>query len=131
MPSLPDNLQDIYQEYFDGLTASQDTITHLRRELMQAVWDLILSEEDFMKAYTDGIVLECADGIQRRFFPRIFTYSADYPEKVLLATIRQLGSFPCPRCLIKKEDIGAMGTHIDRQCRAHVRIDDEHAPGRN
>jgi hypothetical protein len=27
-----------------------------------------------------GIVIECCDGITRRFYPRILTYSADYPE---------------------------------------------------
>jgi hypothetical protein len=30
----------------------------------------------------------CADDLQRRFYPRIFTYSADYPEKwVLLSAV--------------------------------------------
>jgi hypothetical protein len=27
------------------------------------------------------MVVKCADGIERRVYPRIFTYSADYPEK--------------------------------------------------
>jgi hypothetical protein len=26
-------------------------------------------------------VIKCCDGFQRRFHPRIFTYSADYKEK--------------------------------------------------
>jgi hypothetical protein len=26
-------------------------------------------------------VIKCCDGEWRRFYPRIFTYSADYPEK--------------------------------------------------
>ena len=34
-----------------------------------------------MKAYEFGILILCADGILRRVFPRIFIYSADYPEK--------------------------------------------------
>ena len=34
-----------------------------------------------MKAYKFGILILCADGILRRVFPRIFIYSADYPEK--------------------------------------------------
>jgi Plavaka transposase len=41
----------------------------------------LLLDEEFMEAYRHGIVLRCADGILRRVFPRIFTYSADYPEK--------------------------------------------------
>ena len=55
-------------------------LTHLRRELMQAVWMLLLDDE-FMEAYIHGIVLEFSDGIKRQLFPRFFTYSADYPEK--------------------------------------------------
>jgi hypothetical protein len=38
-------------------------------------------DDEFLKAYQHGIILECADGIVRRIYPRIFTYSADYPEK--------------------------------------------------
>ncbi|KAG2349309.1 hypothetical protein BDR05DRAFT_972390 [Suillus weaverae] len=32
-------------------------------------------------AYTHDIIIKCCDGITRHFYPRIFTYSADYPEK--------------------------------------------------
>lgn len=55
-------------------------LTHCRRELMHQVWCLMLDKE-FVEAYKHGIVLLCADGIYRRVYPRIFTYSADYPEK--------------------------------------------------
>lgn len=47
---------------------------------MHQVWRLLLDDE-FLHAHQHGIVLECADGIFRRVYPRIFTYSADYPEK--------------------------------------------------
>lgn len=47
---------------------------------MQAIWALLL-DDDFMYAYEHGFVIECADGVIRRLFPRFFTYSADYPEK--------------------------------------------------
>ena len=47
---------------------------------MHAQWKIILDEE-FVEAYRHGIVVLCWDGVQRRFFPRIFTYAADYPEK--------------------------------------------------
>ena len=63
---------------------SQQTLkqvtTHCRRELFNAVWKKIL-DDDFIKAYQEGLVIKCSDGITRRIFPRIFTYSADYPEK--------------------------------------------------
>jgi hypothetical protein len=38
-------------------------------------------KEEFLEAYQHGIVITCLDGIKCRFYPRIFTYSADYPEK--------------------------------------------------
>lgn len=57
-------------------------LTHCRRELMHEVWRLMLDAE-FLKAYEHGIVLACADGIRRRVYPRIFTYAADYPEKLV------------------------------------------------
>lgn len=47
---------------------------------MQQIW-LLLLDKEFMEAYEHGILIECADGVIRRLFPRIFTYSADYPEK--------------------------------------------------
>lgn len=48
--------------------------------MYQAQWEIILDDE-FLEAYVHGIVTACCDGIQRRFYPRIFTYSADYREK--------------------------------------------------
>ena len=43
-------------------------------------WDILLDDE-FIEAWVHGIVIKCCDGIARRFYPRIFTYSADYLEK--------------------------------------------------
>ncbi len=90
---------------------------------MHAIWELLLDDE-FMDAYEHGVVIKFADGILRRVFPRIFTYSADYPEKVLLATIRYLATCPCPRCLVQKADIAAMGTKLDARRRdKNVRVE--------
>jgi hypothetical protein len=61
-------------------TVSDPLITHCRRELFHEAWKLML-DEDFIKAYKEGIIVDCSDGIRRRLFPRILTYSADYPEK--------------------------------------------------
>ena len=47
---------------------------------MHAVWRLLL-DDDFMDAYTNGIIIKFHDGIERLVFPQFFTYSADYPEK--------------------------------------------------
>lgn len=58
-------------------------LTHCQRELMHEAWKLLLDAE-FVHAYIHGIILKCADGVYRRVYPRIFTYSADYPEKYAL-----------------------------------------------
>ena len=41
----------------------------------------LVFDHDFVEAYHHGIVLQCPDGKLRRIFPRLFSYSADYPEK--------------------------------------------------
>lgn len=53
---------------------------------MQAIWRLLL-DDDFIEVYMDGILIECADGIVRHFSPRLFSYSADYPEKYVSCLI--------------------------------------------
>ena len=53
---------------------------HLNRELMHESWKVLLSDS-VVKAWEDGLVATCSDGIERRFYLRIATYSADYPEK--------------------------------------------------
>ncbi|KAI1789115.1 hypothetical protein LXA43DRAFT_923997 [Ganoderma leucocontextum] len=115
-PALPDRIQDFIRERNDGKPASGALLTHCRRELFHAAWEMLLDDE-FVEAYKHGIVVDCIDGVRRRLYPRIFTYSADYPEKVLLATIRDQGRCPCPRCLTKFPDIPALGTSKDRDAR--------------
>lgn len=63
-----------------GAAATSEVLTFLKRELVHAIWRLLLNE-NFIHAYIFGIAILCADGIERRLFPRFFTYSADYPEK--------------------------------------------------
>ena len=64
------------RDWDDGWTP----LTHCRRELMQAVLAILFGSE-FQIACQNGILVKCADMILRRLFPRIFTWSADYPEK--------------------------------------------------
>ncbi|KAG2739979.1 hypothetical protein P692DRAFT_20756128 [Suillus brevipes Sb2] len=124
IPSIPDDFQDSYFGIFQDASSSE-VYTHCKRELMQAIWKLLL-DEDFMHAYEHGIVIRCGDGITRRVFPRFFTYSADYPEKILLAGIKFLGECLCPRCLIKKADVPEMGTESDMNDRMTLqRVDDQ------
>jgi hypothetical protein len=88
---LVDTIQDFYRKTFNK-PATSAVLTHCKRELMQAIW-LHLLDDDFVDAYANGTLVECVDGTVRRFFPRIFTYSADYPEKyevILLLSSRHL-----------------------------------------
>ncbi|KAF8577949.1 hypothetical protein K439DRAFT_1648918 [Ramaria rubella] len=117
IPSLPDNLQDFIQEICGGQAATGALLTHCQREFIQAVWALLLDKE-FMAAYKQGIVIQCADGILRRVFLHLFTYSADYPENslhspisygMLMLSLRDKGNCPCPRCLVTKKEICELG----------------------
>ncbi|KAF7785078.1 hypothetical protein Agabi119p4_1243 [Agaricus bisporus var. burnettii] len=123
IPSLPDTISENYLKQFER-SPSAAALTHLKRDLMHAIWKLLLDDE-FVAAYEHGIAIKCADGIKRQLYPRILSYSADYPEKVLLATIRYLGTCPCVRCDIEKKDIDALGSKIDLERRKSVRKDDE------
>jgi hypothetical protein len=69
----------VYKKAY-GTVASKEVLKFLRRDLIHAIWHLLLSD-DFIHAYMYGIVVLCADGIERRLFPRLFLYSADYQEK--------------------------------------------------
>ena len=81
IPALPDSFQDQLKSFHHKWDTQQGKIlTHCRQELMHAVWKFLL-DEDFLHAYTYGIVVRSLDGIERRVYPCILTYSADYPEK--------------------------------------------------
>ncbi|KAJ7131818.1 hypothetical protein C8R43DRAFT_1133491 [Mycena crocata] len=118
-PSLPDSINDFIATFVKGKTRKASLLTHCRRELMHQVWRLMLDDE-FLHAYQHGIIIQCVDGVKRRVYPRIFTYSADYPEKVLLATIRDKGYCPCPRCLITKQNFDKMGLFYDLRNRVNL-----------
>ncbi|KAH7924391.1 hypothetical protein BV22DRAFT_1195981 [Leucogyrophana mollusca] len=123
LSSLPDSVQDFVRKNGRGATAP--LLAHCRRELFHEAWVLLL-DDDFIEAYKHGIIVDCADGVRRRLYPRILTYSADYPEKVLIATIRDMGGCPCPRCLIKKDQIVGLGTRADQELRTNqARTDNE------
>ncbi|KAK7689177.1 hypothetical protein QCA50_007868 [Cerrena zonata] len=90
---------------------------------MQQIWLLLLNKE-FMHAYEHGIIILCGDGIRRRVFPRFLVYSADYPEKCLVACIKQLAMCCCMRCYCKKSKISSLGMIRDMKTRIlKIRID--------
>jgi hypothetical protein len=77
---LDDRIQESYMEAFNGMAATAAMLTHLRRELVQAVW-MLLMDDEFMQANIHGFLFKLVDGVFRMLFPRFLTYSADYPEK--------------------------------------------------
>jgi hypothetical protein len=77
---LPDAFKSFAKEFIGGKGPDSIFMAHCHREMYHAQWAIILDDE-FLEAYQHGIVIACLDGIKRRFYPRIFTYSADYPEK--------------------------------------------------
>jgi len=87
IPPLPDSLQDQLKSFHHKWgTQKKEVITHCRRELMHAVWKFLLDDE-FLHASTYGMVVHCLDGIERWVYPRILTYSADYPEKYVFPSV--------------------------------------------
>ncbi|KAG6916135.1 hypothetical protein DXG01_008326 [Tephrocybe rancida] len=118
---LPDSFKDFYTEHSGGSKPSAELMAHCHREVFHAQWEALLDDE-FLEAWGHGVLIVCSDGITRRIYPRLFTYSADYPEKVLIAGIRNRGGCPCPRCLVPMESLYRMGTMSDMETRAsHVR----------
>ena len=81
IPPLPDSLQDKLKAIHPKWDTQQKSIlTHCRWELMHAVWKFLL-DDNFIHAHIYRIVVRCHDGVERCIYPRIFTYSTDYPEK--------------------------------------------------
>jgi hypothetical protein len=143
IPQLPDVFKEFAARQTGGAQApSEAFMTFCHRELIHAQWKILL-EDDFIEAWKHGIVITCCDGVARRFYPRIFTHSGDYPEKyvvqclaffwtstaadrILLASIRNMGICPCPRCLIPLSHAHCFGMARDTAQRTTiVRVDNQ------
>ncbi|KAJ2929664.1 hypothetical protein H1R20_g7412, partial [Candolleomyces eurysporus] len=121
---LSPDFKDYVTKKTGGRIPPKSFMSHCKNEMFHAQWQILLDDE-LLEAIRHGIVIMCQDGIERRFYIRIFTYSADYPEKVLIATIRSNGGCPCPRCLITKDKLDQLGTEADRTfCENYARRDD-------
>ena len=77
---LPDEFTNFATQHIGGKGPGKPFLTHCRRECFHAQVEVLMDDE-FLEAWKHGIIIKCFDGIFRRFYPRIFTYSADYPEK--------------------------------------------------
>ncbi|KAJ3534489.1 hypothetical protein NMY22_g6905 [Coprinellus aureogranulatus] len=127
-----DSISDDFKDYLTERTGGRippNLMAHLNRELFHEQWAILL-DDDLLKAIVEGIIIRCSDGVERRFFIRIFTYSSDYPERcpdtdrVLIATIKCRGDCPCVRCLVRKKDLSQTGTQEDTSFRSvHPRVD--------
>ncbi|KAG6809229.1 hypothetical protein H0H92_001089 [Tricholoma furcatifolium] len=123
LPSLPDSIQDLYMELFNQ-AAPDSSIKHLKRDLFQKIWELLLSCKDFCDAYQKGLVMKCSDGIWRRFFPRFLAYLADYVERILIARIKLNGNFLCTTCQVSREQLNHLGMKLhDVTWSSNQRID--------
>ena len=134
---MPDRIQEKIKDAI-GKAASRALLTHCRREIFQAAWLILIQDPEFLDAYINRMIVDCIDGIRRWVFPRFFTYSADYPEKyaffltdlpkvckmgfcrALIATIKDFGMFPCPRCLVPTDQIYTLGREDDRKRREEL-----------
>ncbi|KAK0502621.1 hypothetical protein EDD18DRAFT_1347259 [Armillaria luteobubalina] len=109
VPSLPDSFQDFTSSFHSKWKAQKHVIlAHCQKELMHAIWNFLL-DDDFMHAYHYGMVIDCINGVKQHVYLRFFTYSTDYPEKVLLATIQDNSLCPCLWCFIGKEKLDLLG----------------------
>ena len=73
-------MNDFLKEENKGKLPANTLFTYCARELFHKQWSVLLGAE-VVEAMKNGIVLTCPDKKKRCFFPRIFSYSADYPEK--------------------------------------------------
>ncbi|TCD61874.1 hypothetical protein EIP91_007802 [Steccherinum ochraceum] len=99
IPKLPDKIQYFFSA-LTGKLLSDDAQTLCRRDLMHSVWRLLL-DADFRH--------QVHRWYHAKGVPATLTHSADYPEKVLFATIRSMGDCLRPRCKIYKPLVSELG----------------------
>ncbi|TEB19086.1 hypothetical protein FA13DRAFT_1606363, partial [Coprinellus micaceus] len=123
---LPDELKDLVTSKTKKGNVPDKLMHFCKQEMLHAQWKIILNDDKFQDAVKNGIVLKCLDGDSRRFYIRVFTYSADYQEKILIATIRGMnGLCPCHRCLASQADLSKMGTAEDLVLREQMSRKDD------
>ncbi|KAI5987075.1 hypothetical protein EDD15DRAFT_2372818 [Pisolithus albus] len=68
-----------------------------------------------------GCWVKCWDGLACRFFPVVLILSADYEEQAVMALVRGVKSnFPCPVCLIPRDDISKFPAQCELRTSAGV-----------
>ena len=82
LSQLPGAFKEFAVRYTGGKGPNRILMAHCHREIFHEQWNILLDDE-FLEAYEHGILIQCHDGITRRLYPRIFTYSADHPERLV------------------------------------------------
>ncbi|KAF6742404.1 hypothetical protein DFP72DRAFT_1081941 [Ephemerocybe angulata] len=121
---LPDTFQDQLRDRNKGKLPTDHLFGYCGREVFQKQWSILLDQE-LRDAMRDGIVLTCPDGVDRCFYPRILTYSADYPEKVIVSGLRKYGIAPCHRCTVSHWDLSNLNAPIDTERKSAQRSEVE------
>ncbi|KAL0057586.1 hypothetical protein AAF712_015767 [Marasmius tenuissimus] len=80
VPKIPDSFKQTYKDLLE-CAVTDEVLRFVKREMIQLVWALILSDPNFVDVYLNGKLEQCADGVLRLLFPRLFTCSTDYVEK--------------------------------------------------
>ncbi|KAF9565919.1 hypothetical protein CPC08DRAFT_629091 [Agrocybe pediades] len=89
-------------------TGKKRFINHKREVWHEAVAHIFASVQGIFR---HGTSILCGDGVYRNIFPHVLMISADYEEQCMMALVRgQNASFPCPICLVPKEEIPNLST---------------------
>ena len=82
---LDDGLKDSFYDYLEERGINSELASFIEEYIgykdQNEYMNWLNQAKEFIKAYQHGIVVNWMDGLERRFYPRILTYSADYPEK--------------------------------------------------
>ncbi|KIJ58031.1 hypothetical protein HYDPIDRAFT_103402, partial [Hydnomerulius pinastri MD-312] len=97
---LPDEFKDFLMEHFGGKSPSKVLFTHCHQEFFHKQWKILLDKE-FIEAYKHGTVITCCDGIKHHFY------------LVLIASVHNLGTCPCLRCMTPMTQVPDIGTECD------------------
>ncbi|ESK84010.1 ubiquitin and ribosomal protein s27a [Moniliophthora roreri MCA 2997] len=98
-PSIPPGFQDIYGEHFKAAASSKE-LRHVKIELLQAVWYLLLNDPPLSAFFS----------IDSSVIPLIMS-------KMMLMTMKYLSKYLCLLCLTKKCEVYQLGLKQDMTCR--------------